>query len=322
MKVDKDKIKKILFITLSNIGDIILTTPAVRVLRESFPGARLDVMVGPNGAELFDGHPAVSGVIIYDKHAVINDKRNLLRKLRKNKYDLVVDMKNTLFPFLVGAKYRTSLVHTPPMDLKHKKRQHLWKLSTIGLGVEDADFYVYLTREDEEYIGNIISKMDRARPIIALSPGAKSDIKKWPKEKFSLLADKLIKELGAQVIMVGDNSDKDLIGEIASKNTEVVDLSGKTTLRQLASALKHSDLLVTNDSAPLHLAGAVNTDVLAIFGPTDPASYGPTGKEDRVLRKELHCSPCEKAQCDFEHECMRSIEVDEAFRLVKEMLKK
>ncbi len=323
MKVDKTKVKRILFITLSNVGDIILTTPAIRVLSERFPEARMDVMVGPNGVELFQKDPSIFKVIVYDKHIPMSDKKRLIRKLRQVKYDLIADMRNSLFPFLIGARYRTSPIHVPPKTIKHKKQQHIWKLSSMGLDIPDAHFYVHIPEKDIDYVDRIMRDFDRTRPVIAISPGAKSDIKKWPKENYAELGDKLISELSSQVIMVGDNADSILIKDIiiSSKN-EIMDLSGKTTLCQLASLLKQCNLLITNDSAPLHLAGAVDTKALAIFGPTDHEVYGPTGNDDRVIRKNLHCSPCGKAQCEFEHECMRHIEVGEVFQVAKEMLGK
>ena len=322
--MDKTKVKRILFITLSNIGDIVLTTPVLKVLSKNFPEARLDVMVGPNGIELFKKDPAVSEVISYNKHASVHEKRRLVTKLRREKYDLIVDMRNSLFPFLLGAKYRTSLIRIPPKSVKHKKEEHLWKLSSIGmtLDAEDTSLYIHIPKEDHEYIEKIISALDKKKPVIAVSPGAKSDIKRWPKEKYTKLMEKLIKELGAQIIMVGDKRDSVLVKDIlASSGDDIKDLTGATNLTQLASLLGKADLLITNDSAPLHIAGAVNTKVLAIFGPTDPKAYGPMGGEDRVLKKKLHCSPCGKAQCEFEHECMKDLEVSEVFNAARKILK-
>jgi lipopolysaccharide heptosyltransferase II len=323
MKIDKSKIKKILFITLSNIGDIILTTPAMKVLSENFPDARIDVLVGPSGVELFKKHPAVYKAIEYNKHIPMQEKRRLVRKLRMVKYDLIVDMRNTLLPFLVGAKYRTNPVKIAPKTVKHKKQQHLWKLSSLGLSVSNIPFDVYIPQEDDYYINGIMKDINKSSPLIAISPGAKSEIKRWPKGSYTELINLLTEHLNAKVVMIGDKLDSILVKEIiTSQEGDIMDLSGRTTLSQLASCLKRCDLLITNDSAPLHIAGAVDTKVLAIFGPTDPEAYGPTGKEDRILRKRLHCSPCGKAQCEFEHECMRHITADEVFKTAKEMLDK
>ncbi|MDP3789461.1 MAG: glycosyltransferase family 9 protein, partial [Candidatus Omnitrophota bacterium] len=305
MKIDKSKVKRILFITLSNIGDIVLTTPVISVLSEHFPDARLDVMVGPNGEELFRKHPAVFKVIVYNKRVLLREKQRLIRKLRKVKYDLIVDMRNSLFPFLLGARYRTSPIQNIPRTVRHKKKQHLWKLKTIGLDVDDAPFCLHIAKEDLNFVEKIIEGLDKTRPIVAVSPGAKSEIKRWTKKGYTELISRLAGELSAHVIIVGDKIDKVLVKDIISAlKIDIVDLSGKTTLSQLAALLKKSHLVITNDSAPMHIGVAVGTKVLAIFGPTDPRLYGPTGRDDRVMKKRLHCSPCEKAQCDFEHECM------------------
>ena len=326
IKIDKSKVNRILFISLSNIGDIILTTPVLKVLSGNFPKAKLDVMIGPDGGELFKNHPAVFKVVIYDKHISMKDKQRLIRKLRKIKYDLIIDMRNSLFPILLGAKYRTSPIRNAPELIKHKKHRHLWKLSVIGLGVLDAPFFVHIPPEDDTHIDRTMMELDGNKPIIAISPGAKSGIKKWTKEGFAELTNRLIEELDAQVLFVGDGSDSRLIKDIMLPALPVkngaMDFSGKTTLCQLAALLKRCDLLITNDSAPLHMAEAVGTKVLAIFGPTDPEVYGPKGRKNRIVRKNLHCSPCGKAQCEFKHECMKNINADEVFQIAKEMLGK
>ena len=321
MKIDKSKVKRILFITLSNIGDIVLTTPVISVLSGHFSDARLDVMVGPNGEELFKRHPAVFKVIVYNKRVSLGEKQRLIRKLRKVRYDLIVDMRNSLFPFLLGARYRTSPIQNIPRTVRHKKKQHLWKLKTIGLDVDDAPFYLHIAKEDLNFVEKIMGGLDKTKPIVAVSPGAKSEIKRWTKKGYTELISRLAGELSAHVIIVGDKVDKVLVKDIISAiKIDIVDLSGKTTLSQLAALLKKSHLVITNDSAPMHIGVAVGTKVLAIFGPTDPRLYGPTGANDRIMRKRLHCSPCEKAQCDFEHECMKYITSDEVFKTAKEML--
>ncbi|MDD5681103.1 MAG: glycosyltransferase family 9 protein, partial [Candidatus Omnitrophica bacterium] len=318
---DKNKIKRIPFITLSNIGDIVLTTPVISVLSEHFPSVRLDVMAGPNGEELFRRHPAVFKVIVYNKRVSLKEKQRLIRKLRKVRYDLIVDMRNSLFPFLLGARYRTSPIQNIPKSVTHKKQQHLWKLKSLGLDIKDAPFCLHISKEDAGFAEKLMEGLDKNRPIIAVSPGAKSEIKRWTQKGYTELIRRLINELGAQIIMVGDKIDKVLVKDIVSAiKNNVVDFSGKTTLCQLAAILKNSDLLITNDSAPMHISVAVGTDVLAIFGPTDHRLYGPGGNNDRVIRKKLHCSPCEKAQCEFEHECMKDIKADEVFKAVTEML--
>ncbi len=322
-KLDNLSIKRILLISLTNIGDVVLTTPVLRVLSERYPMARIDVIVGPNGVNIFESHPAVSGVICYDKHATLASKRNLIAELRKNKYDLAVDLRNSLFPYVVGARFRTNPLRIPPKNIYHKKRQHLWRLTTAGIGidVQDAPFYLHITDADREYVAGLLRGIDRLKPVIAVSPGAKSDIKRWPAAYFSGLIGRLIEEYGAQIVTVGDKGDRKVVEEIKKGiKTAIFDVSGRTTLRQLAAVLETSDMLITNDSAPLHIAGGVGTKVLAIFGPTDPASYGPTGRFDKVIRRGLSCSPCGQARCRYAHECLEQLGVEEVLEAARKMI--
>ncbi len=280
-------------------------------------------MVGPNGEGLFKKHPAVFELIVYNKYTSLKEKRRLIQKLRRVKYDLIIDMRNSLFPFLLGAKYRTSPIQSVPRSVRHKKEQHLSKLNSIGLDIKDAPFYLHVPQEDIDFIEKKMKGLTPAKPVVAIAPGAKSEIKKWTKKGYAELVRQLIDRLGVQVIMVGDKADKALVRDIISSAREgAVDLAGETSLCQLAALLKKSDLLITNDSAPMHIGVAMSTKVLAVFGPTDPRLYGPTGENDRVIKKRLHCAPCEKAQCEFEHECMKEIAAEEVFEAAREMLGK
>ncbi|MBL7068438.1 MAG: glycosyltransferase family 9 protein [Candidatus Omnitrophica bacterium] len=321
MKIDKKDIKRILLITLTNVGDIILTTPIIAALDKAFPDARLDVMVGPLGKNIFINHPGVFKVIIYDKHVSIGEKKRLVQKLKHMKYDLVIDLKNSMFPMLIGSRYRTSPLQTVPKDVIHKRDFHLWKLKYFDIDTRDVPFSIHVSRKDEDYIDYLLRDMPNKDKLVAVSPTAKSLIKRWKKNGFAEVCDKLKKELGATVAMVGDRSDRESIDEIArDMKSDTVNLAGMTTIPQLAHLIKNSRLLISNDSAPMHIASAVGTKVLAIFGPTDPNKYGPLGKGDKVIKKELHCSPCEIAQCKFKHECMKLITVDEVYETARKML--
>jgi ADP-heptose:LPS heptosyltransferase len=121
--------------------------------------------------------------------------------------------------------------------------------------------------------------------------------------------------------LIGLEEDRPVVSEIKGLMKERAhDLVGRLNLRQLAALLKRSRLLVTNDSAPLHLGCAAGVKVLALFGPTDPSRYGPTGEFDSVINKRLHCAPCESATCAFNYECMKLIDPDEVFDTAKMMI--
>lgn len=321
MVIDRSKVKRILVISLSNVGDVILTTPVVRTLEAYLPDARIDVMVGPNGAEVFAKDPAVSKVIVFDKHAVLIEKRRLVAKLRGLKYDLVVDLRNTIFGLLLGPPYRTSTIQVPPSGPLHKKEEHLYKLASLGIEQWHRDLSIHLTRDDEGRAADLLAAEGVRGDFVAVAPGAKGILKRWPEDAFAILCDRIISETGHAVVLVGLGEDADIVKRILKKvRTKPIDLVDRTTLRELASVFKRARLVITNDSAPLHLGCAVRTKVLAIFGPTDSAKYGPTGPSDAVIRKDLSCAPCEASECLYEYECMRSITVDEVYDAAARML--
>jgi ADP-heptose:LPS heptosyltransferase len=320
--IDKTKIRRILVITLSNIGDIILTTPVIRALSKEFPVSRMDVMVGPNGRDIFDKDPRIFKLVVYDKHISIAEKRRLQLKLRKLKYDLVVDLRNTVFPLLLAPRYRTSPIQSFPKEIVHKKERHLSRLFSFGIEDLSERSYIHITKEDEDYADDLIKTNALTDPVVVVSPGAKSHLKRWTVEGFAEVCDGLIGECAASIVFVGAGpDDKEIVQSVASKmKNRYHDFVDKTNIRQLASLLKRSSLLITNDSAPMHLGCAVDTKVLAIFGPTDPKKYGPTGEFDAVINKKLFCSPCEVAACKYGHECMKLVSADEVLDRAKMMI--
>ena len=323
-RIDKTKVKRALFITLSNVGDIMLTTPCVEAIILKFPEACVDVMVAPAGKDIFACHKKVNEIIIYDKKISLADKIHLLFKLKKKKYDLVVDLRNTLFPILLFPKYRTSLLRHKARGATHKKDVHLFRLEEAGIDTKNAHAHISVSDEDRAEAQKLLAPLDGA-PFIVINPGAKSHVKRWGAEKFALLADRINKELSYKTVIVGRSEDKGVRDEVVSRmRTKPLDLLEKTNIRELACIIKKCALLVTNDSGPLHVASALGANILAFFGPTDERKYGPaTSGRSRVLRKELECSPCEVAQCvnlENKYECLNSITILEAFEAAKELL--
>jgi len=321
MSIDKAQVKRILVITLSNIGDVILTTPVIVALKEEFPGSRIDVMVGPEGRGVFERDPAIFKLIIYDRHLSISEKRRLQLKLKKLRYDLVCDLKNTVFPILIGPKFRTSTIQRFPNGPLHSRAKHLYRLKSFGMNIREPLSYIHIPKEDDDYIADLIIKENIVGSFVVINPGSKSHIKRWSAEGFAAVADSIVSECGMKVIFIGTENDKDVVaGTIIKMKGAYHNFVSKTNIRQLAALIKRSRLVITNDSAPLHLACAVGTKTLAIFGPTDPKKYGPTGDLDFVISKKLHCSPCENAQCAYGHECMTLISAEEVFDSAKVML--
>jgi ADP-heptose:LPS heptosyltransferase len=321
MIVDKSEVKRILIITLSNLGDVVLTTPVVVALKREFPHARIDMLVGPLGKEVFEKDRNIFKLIIYDKHMPIAGKRRLQLKLKKLKYDLVVDLRNTVIGLLIGPRYRTATIQHFPREVMHSMDRHLYRLKSLGIETANAKPYLHVSQDDDMYISDLLSSSKINDKFVVINAGAKSHLKRWNKEGFAEVADRINAECGADVIFIGSKGDNEIIaGIIKRMKHRPHNFIGRTSVRQLGSLLRRSKLLITNDSAPLHVGCAVGARVLAIFGPTDPKKYGPTGELDAVIAKKLVCSPCEAAECRFNYECMSSISVDDVFGSAKIMI--
>jgi lipopolysaccharide heptosyltransferase II len=332
--VKKNQIKNILFITLTNIGDVILTTPVLGILLRYFPQAEITVVASPQTVNLFEGDPSLHRVVVYDKFFNLRQKMQFLFKLRKEKFDLVIDLKNTLFGFLCGARYRTPLFRKK--NLKIYKRDIFLNIlkdvfkknMAIDLSIKDVPFYIWRSEEDKAEINRLLEKYPylRNKRLIAINPFAKSDTKSWPLKSFARLINRLEANSEVGIILVGSGQDEEGCCELEGMvNRPICNLCGKTTLRTLAELLKRCSCLITNDSAPMHLGAAVGIPVIAIFGPTDPQKYAPRGKMHKIIAADLDCQPCQKAQCIFKKkpaDCLEKITVDIVFDRVREVLMK
>ena len=251
----------------------------------------------------------------------------LIKNLRGIEFDLLVDFKDTMLPFLLYAKRKTLIFKKPPAYVTHMKDRHLWRLKQAVGGIQNKDYKPriwvpedILAQTEEVFNSNrIYPGKDK---IVSVAPGARSHTKQWTREGFVSVSKSLTAKPGVKVVLVGDQHDLKISTQIAqaSGDAAVLDLCGKTSLKQLAAVLKKSALLITNDSAPMHIAWAVETPVVAIFGPTDPARYRPAGPKDVVIRKALKCSPCRLALCKTDNECMELISPEEVFQAARSIL--
>ncbi len=327
-------VKRILVITLSNIGDVILTLPVIGALRQNFKYASIDVVVGPRAKEVFEADPRISKMYVYDKASSLTQKLKLLLLLRHNRYDLVVDLRNGLLGFLLAPKFWAKPILSSPKDKIHKADLHLHKIKALGLSVDSNSYPIWISQIDADNMSRLLNKkgISDSDEVICISPGAKSHIKRWREDGFAKVCDRLIDEFSAEggsasggkvkILFVGDAEDCPICDRIINSMSKyAVSISGQTNLRELAWCIKRSRLLITNDSAPLHIAGSVGTPAVAIFGPTDYKNYGPRKGLGIAIYKKLHCSPCEIALCRYNLECMKAVEADEVFEAAKIILK-
>lgn len=309
----KKEPKKILVVTLSNLGDVVLTLPVFQSLHEHYPKAVIDVIVGPGGADVFKNDSRIHRVTVYNKRMPFGEKLNFLLSIRKEHYDLIVDLRYSLIGLLGGAKQRNRYFGYKK-KFKHRVLRHLLSMATITGDTVPKNGFLVPSRADD------LGDLGDSRVVVAAA-GSKSDTKKWPAEYFAKLLDRLAQRYEARIVLIGDARDAEDSARVKSlMKAPVMDKCGKTDFKGLVSIASRASLVITNDSAPLHIADALGVPVLAFFGPTDPKKYGPRQSASRALTKTLFCSPCEEAQCRYKHECLKDLSVDDAFVAASRML--
>ncbi len=309
MKPDKNNVRKILVVTLSNLGDVVLTLPVFQSLAQAFPGAQIHAIVGAGAREALEGDTRIQKVIPYNKRMRWAEKIKFLGQIRQERYDLIIDLRHSLIGFFGGARFRNSYFNFS-RKRGHRAGIHLRSLRGIAPALEDGGSFL----SAKALAGGRVEEWLLAdeRRLVVAAPGSKSDIKKWPAEYYAKLLDRLVTDHNCRVILVGDQQDAQDAAKVKGlMRNSAMDLAGQTNFKELSALLKNAALLITNDSAPLHIADALKTPTLALFGPTDPRKYGPRFSGSLVAKKEIFCSPCEKAQCRFGHECLKELGVDE-----------
>lgn len=311
--VDESKIKNILFITLTNIGDVILTLPSLDYLKNKFKEANFTVISGPNASIIFSGDPRIKENISYNKFAPFREKFALFYRLRRQNFDVIIDLRDTTFRWLAPAKFKNPYIIKIPADIRHLRLRHLYKTlaafkETAGIKDMQIPAMSICLDKTNESVNELLRshQLSVESEYIVVAPGARSHSKRWHKEGFIKICDELLKY--HSIILIGDINDSQLTQEI-NKNLDnrCIDLAGKTSLLEAIAILKNAKLVICNDSAILHIASYLNKPILAIFGPTDETKYGPTSKIRVVIRKNTICTPCESDDCPNDWRCMRNI---------------
>jgi lipopolysaccharide heptosyltransferase II len=335
----------VLVIKLSAVGDVILSTASLQALRLKYPKARISVLVGREGAAVLYGCPYIDDVIVYDyrgKDQGVKGFWNILKRLRKYRFDKVIDFQNTnrshllgffCFPrasygyrnkklgFLLSDGILDNVPNLPPVA--HQFRV----LNKLGIVYDDSVRIQMWPRPDDVVYARELLHSEWIDEVNHLVVGVNiSASERWPSKNWSMkslaeLCDMLAAE-NIRVVITGMEKDfsmvKDLKGHLKSKPAIFV---GKTNLFQLSALLGLCRVYVSSDSAPLHVAAAMKTPVVALFGPTSPQRHLPPAEQIRVICRDLSCHPCYQAKCkSARHRCMNEITANEVFLEVKKFL--
>ena len=335
--MEKKQYHSILIVKPGAIGDVLQLTPVIRELARHYPHAEIRVLVGsPSTSELFKYNRNVREVIVFDKageHRSMKALLGLWRTLRKKDFDLIVHFQrsNLRTWLLVSAAFpcRILVYHKARERRVHAVMNHLETVAPLGIDPTRTSLDLELNTgpADKDFAEKLLapSTAKLGQRLVALNPGASHIVNRWGAENYAALAGRLARELSAAIIIIGGNDDiarGQQIGESSGAHPRII--AGKTTLLQLAAVLERCDLLVTGDTGPMHIATAVGTPVLALFGAADSARTGPVGKGHIVLQsRDVACVPCRSRICDHKPylACMQNLSVETVFNTIREMLK-
>lgn len=285
---------KILIFSFTFIGDAVLSTAVIQPLRRRFPDAHITFLVGPRAAALFTTEPQISAVHIYDnrgEHAGWKGRLHLIKTLRREKFDIVVNLRDSLVARFIGSEHwgmgRSG-------GNRHAVTRYLEVLQRHGVDTTDAHPHLQLTeKEQAEARRSLLGETSRSRLCIGMHPGGNWIYKLWDAQKYAQLATTLYEKLGATIILFAGPDERELQAQVASLIEPSPLLIKTGNLRHLAAFIAACDVYIGNDTGPMHIAAAVDTPVVALFGSTNHHRSGPYGEKHTVVQSGLQgCNPC------------------------------
>ena len=314
---------RILIIKPSAIGDVVHALPVLNLLRLHWPEAKISWLVTPLCAGLLEGHPQLDEVILFERKrfgrgwynpAAVFGLWKFTRALRRRNFDLVVDLQGLLrsgwLARMTGAPVRIGpanarelgwIFYTHRVQVSwdwHAVERYLAVAEALGCAKDPVEFRFGTTDEDRAAVAALLPAGKR---FAVLLPGTHWATKRWPVEHFAAAVEPLKSRFGLETVIAGGADDSKLAEQIAGLN-----LCGKTNLRQLVALLERADLVIANDSGPMHIAAALGRPLVTPFGPTNPDRTGPYRRLDTVLRLDLPCIPCYSRRCSHQS-CLKWI---------------
>jgi heptosyltransferase-2 len=340
------------------IGDSVMSMPAVQRLRELKPQAHIALLCPAKLHDLWRRNPFLTETIPFDTHPDIEDMFDRefdVAIIFPNSFRSARECRRADIPCRVGypghwrrllltdvvpeptadrPHYRqvqvagkTFKVKTFPPTVRHQVHRYLDLIAHVGGNGEFIRPRIWLANEELPHLNKFFR--DNGRPVCAIFAGAEyGPAKRWMPERFAEVARRVTEQIHCRWLLLGGPRDTEIAAaietELAAANLEpdsIVNVTGKTTLMELCALLRFSKLLLTNDTGPMHIAYALGTSVVAIFGSTSPELTGPLGPRDHVIRHPVECSPCFLRECPIDFRCMKGITTDEAVSAVVRLLR-
>jgi len=333
--------QRICLIKPSALGDVVQALPLLGMLRARFPTATISWVIRRALADILTGHPDLTEVIPFHRRGSWRESLRLLSLLRGRRFDLVFDLQGlsrtgfmtfaTRAPLRVGletAREGASLACNcllPDSNRDVAAHERYWRVAeALGMADYPRTAVIPMAAADEAWVADRLRNLPR--PILAIHPGAFWPTKRWPADKFS----QIVRRFGGSAVVVGSTGERDLAARcIEARGTAIpkrLNLAGETTLKQLAALLRTVDVLVSNDSGPMHLAAALGTPVVGIFTCTNPKLSGPSGSIHELVSTNVACRGGYHKSCPRWGQahlgCMDELSVDRVWSGLKRILER
>ena len=335
--------ERILVVKLDHLGDVLLATPVCSNLRQAYPNAELHVLAGGWSRVVLEHHPDVDKVFEYNspffcrsgKPTRFREAVQLYRELRHQKYDLLIELRGdwriagfSLLRVTPKRLARATLQVANRIGFRkfsgiHETTRNLDVLRQAGIAtpMQTPTFKVPEAAEKSASDFLAVHRINRAYPLIVIHPGSPVTLKRWLPERYAEVADWLIARKRAQIVFVGVQDEIPIVNAIQARmQGESINIAGETSVIELASILQLATVFIGNDSGPMHLAAAVGTWTIGLYGPSESARFGPVGAWCETVRGTTPCPPCSGELCRFgTAECMQQIQVSDVLQRLTEM---
>lgn len=324
------EVRKILIIRLDRVGDLILSTPAIRAVRQGYPHSRIDLLVGSYTRDLVVGNPCVDRVLVYKESVLDKD------------YDAAIALHPGLtqnyLVFKSGARWRVGytgwgggffLTHPVKDDravrLRHEVVSALEVAGKIGCATQDVSLEISVTQKGENESRSFLQDQGIGAndPYVVVHPGSRQAYIQWIPERFAQTADRIVRECGKRVILTGGPQEKELVSRVRGLMREEASCATGLSLTGIVSLLKGACLFIGNCTGPMHVAAALHVPVVTIIGTKHPLdsyqAWGPWSTSSEVLHKDVECKKCHPGNCST-FECMEAVTVDDVFRAAVKLL--
>jgi ADP-heptose:LPS heptosyltransferase len=329
--------ERILVILFRQIGDVLLTTPLVRALRQHYPQSHITFLTEPSAARVLQDNPFLDDILIRSPHSSWYQELQLLRRIRRLRFNLVVDVmgnsRSTIVSWISGARQRVAFDHFPrslfytmrvdgrPDMQEYTVCKRLRLLEPLGIQCTDLSLDFRYTQKDQDEVDRFLlhHQITSDDLLICIDPTNHIPTRQWPGEHFSQLADRLSAQCGARVVLLWGPGEREQVQAIAAASCSQPVLIPEWELAPLAALLARANLFIGCDSAPLHIAVSQRTPTLSLHGSTSAIGWIPPEPQHRGVMLGLPCQPCGQAQCDplLDIACLRTLSVDTVFAAVQ-----